>query len=191
MFRVRISGQQEHWTECGYCEEKKPIPGPFVLGLQTPASMQHALQWHHLAAPMARELFKNTYKACEAKDEWKAEEWEVVDNSGKVIEKGTYEMVDDDPVVDRSIDGKIGGKDWDTRRVEKLAAEEIASSKNAGRSWHMGPAGGNVRVNLRRKDGTYDAAIIPLEDIHVIKVSDEEIQQVIRAKLAELDAQGQ
>lgn len=191
MFRVRVNGDMEHSVECGYCGDKEPIKGPFVLGLQTKASMQHAMRWHHLAPPISRELFKASYKPCPAGDQWAGGPWEVVDPDGQVIASGTYEMVDDDPVVDPLIEGKVGGVDWDTRRVQQLAKLEVAASGYPDRSWHMGPAGGNVRVNLRRKDGKYDAAIIPLEDIHVIKVSDEEIRQVIRAKLAALDAEGQ
>lgn len=189
MFRVRVIGDH-HQIECGYCGQNEYVKGPFVLGIQTPASMQHALQWHHLAPPISRELFQS-YKPCPAMDQWTAGPWEIVDKSGELIAKGTFEMVDGDPVVDPSITGKVGGVDWDTRRVEQLTSKEIAASKNPGRSWHIGPPGGNVRVNLRRKDGAYDAAIIPLEDIHVIKVSDDDIRAVIRAKLATLEAQGQ
>lgn len=189
MFRVRIVGNH-HQVECGFCGRKEYIKGPFVLGLQTRASMQHAMQWHHLAPAISRELFLS-YEPCPALNAWTAGPWEVLDENGKVIDQGTYEMVEGDPVVDPSIEGKVGGVDWDTRRVAQLAKMEIATSQNPGRSWHIGPPGGNIRINLRRKDGKYDAAIIPLEDIHVIKVSDEEIRKVIRAKLAALDAQGQ
>jgi hypothetical protein len=190
MFTIRVIGDQ-HVVECGFCGRKERIKGPFVLGIQTPASMQHAMQWHHLAPPISRELFKGSYEPCPAMVDWTAGPWVVVDQGGETIAQGTYEMVDGDPVVDPSIEGKVGVVDWDTRRVEQLAAIEVTASGTPDRSWHMGPPGGNVRVNLRRKDGKYDAAIIALEDIHVIKVSDEEIRGVIRAKLAELDAQGQ
>jgi hypothetical protein len=190
MFTVRVIGPH-HQIECGYCERREYIKGPFVLGIQTPASMQHAMQRHHLAPPISRELFKGAYEPCPAKDVWVAAAWSVVDQSGQTIAEGKYEMVDGDPVVHASIDGKVAGADWDTRRVEQLAQMEIAASHFPERSWHMGPAGGNLRVNLRRKDGKYDAAIIPLEDIHVIKVSDDEIRQLIRAKLSALDAEGQ
>lgn len=191
MFRVVVLGENEHRVECGYCGQKEPpIKGPFVLGLQTPASMEHTMQWHHLAPPMSRALF-TSYKPCPAMDEWKSGPWEVVDRGGHVIEKGDYKMVDGDPVVDPSIQGKVGGVDWDTRRVEKLARVEIAASSFPERTWHMGPSGGNVRVNLRRKDGKYESVIIPLEDIHVIKVSDEEIRRAIHARLLALDELGQ
>lgn len=190
MFTIRVIGDQ-HAVECGFCGRKEHMKGPFVLGIQTPASVQHVMQWHHLAPPISRELFKGSYEPCPAIDAWTAGPWVVVDQSGQTIAKGTYEMVDGDPVVDPSIEGKVGDVDWDTRRVEQLAKMEVAASQYPDRSWHTGPRGGNVRVNLRRKDGKYDAAIIPLEDIHVIKMSDEEIRQVIRAKLAGLDEQGQ
>ena len=190
MFRIRVMGG-EHAVECGFCGQKEHIRGPFVLGIQTPASMQHALQWHHLASPMSREIFKGSYKPCPAMDAWVAGLWEVVDQSGSVIASGTYEMIDDDPVVDPSITGRVGGADWDTRRVEQLARVEVAASENPGRTWHMGPDGGNVRVNLRRKDGKYESAIVALEDIHVIKISDDDIRAIIRGRLAALDAQGQ
>ena len=190
MFRVVVLSENEHRVECGYCGQKDPINGPFVLGLQTPASMEHAMQWHHLAPPMSRALF-TSYKPCPAMDKWKSGPWEVVDRDGNVIAKGDYKMVDGDPVVDPAIQGKVGGVDWDTRRVEKLARVELVESSFPERSWHMGPGGGNVRVNLRRKDGKYESAIVPLEDIHVIKISDDEIRTIIRRRLEALEAEGQ
>jgi hypothetical protein len=190
MFRVVVLGESAHRVECGYCGQKEYINGPFVLGLQTRASMEHAIQWHHLAPPMSRALF-TSYKPCPAMDEWKPGPWEVVDRDGNVIARDEYTMVDGDPVVDPSIQRKVGGVDWDTRRVEQLARMEIAESSFPGRTWHMGPSGGNVRVNLRRKDGKYESVIIPLEEIHVIKVSDEEIRRAIHARLLALDELGQ
>ncbi|PYQ25372.1 MAG: hypothetical protein DMF56_27650 [Acidobacteria bacterium] len=190
MFRVVVLAENEHRVECGYCRQKEYIRGPFVLGIQTPASMEHAMQWHHLALPMSRALF-TSYQPCPAMAEWKPGRWEVVDRDLTVISQGTYEMVEGDPVVDPSIQGKVGGIDWDTRRVEQLARMEVGASSFPGRTWHMGPSGGNVRVNLRRKDGKYESVIIPLEDIHVVMVSDEEIRRTIQTRLLALDEQGQ
>jgi hypothetical protein len=189
MFRIEVDAGG-HTVECGFCGQMERISGPFVLGIQTPASVQEAMQWHHCAPPISRELF-SSYRPCPAMDAWVSGAWVVVDGSGQLIAEGRYEMVEGNPVVDPSILGRVNGVDWDTRRVEQLAAVEIAASRNPERRWHMGPAGGNIRVNLRRNDGRYESAIVPLEEIHVTRINDEEIQRIIRTRLEALDAQGQ
>jgi hypothetical protein len=185
MFRIEI-GQGDHDVECGYCGKREFVKGPFVGGLQTPASVQHALRWHY-----SPQILFSGHEVCSERGSWSDGEWIVIGrSSGELIDRGRFALADQQPVVDPSIETEIGGLDWDSRRVKELAAEEIAASKTPDRKWSM-VADRNPRAVFVRRDGQGAELLFPREDIHVEKIDDDEIRHRVRLALLNLEAQGQ
>jgi hypothetical protein len=187
MFKVEIWNGGGHKWQCGWCGDSDWVDGPFILGIQTPASAQETIQAHYFES----RVFPS-HRRCKAAVSWpQTGDWMVADRAGRALASGTFQMTKDGPVVDPAIDGKLNGVNWDMRRVDELAKMEIAVSKYPQRTWNTGTnSASDIVVNLKRKDGKYEPVVVTLADIHVTKANDESIGMKIRGCLLALSAAG-
>jgi hypothetical protein len=174
----------EVWAErysvcCEFCGRTLHEEGRFVLGLETPRSVQHALQKHY----WPNVVFGNG-SVCAAKERWTAASWDVIAN-GEAIGAGTFSITVDGPVVAAEIDGCDSGRSWTCSRVEQLARGVVNASEFRDREWHVS-FGEDPNVTVATKLG--EVAIIPISRVEIEdrRLTDEELEQKISAHLTRL-----